>query len=284
MALRRQIIVEGERPLAPKEIGKAVEHLTRRTGLFDPIARFETPLCVMVAGLGEQLDEAVAARIKENVRAVGLHLEKKADCQPNAITIFSNDPQATFEIIRNKRSWILGWPIEREYSLITLKAQLRDKKPAVSWSIYGPWMQDNASLVATQPQGGSFWGWNTGRMPSVGGGSRGLAVVLIDAKRLNGTRIHQLADFATVQLLGSPRTATRASEAGVPTILSLFDGDPKHAPQRLTTFDRAYLCGLHRLQQRGSNMVVNLVVNTRMKQNMLDVYDTECVAVGAPAE
>jgi hypothetical protein len=145
-------------------------------------------------------------------------------------------------------------------------------------------MPDNASLAATQPQAGSFWGWNTGQMPSVGAAARGMAVVLIDAKRINGVRVHQLADFATVHLLGSPRAATNASEAGVPTILSLFDDDPKRAPQRLTTFDRAYLCGLHRIRVRGTNTTVNLALNTRMKQNMLDVYDSECVRVGAPAD
>lgn len=283
-ALRRQIIVEGERRLEPEEIGKAAEHLTRRTGLFAPVARFETPLCVMVYGLGEQLNEAVADRIRENVRAVGLVVDKEADCRPNAIAMISNDPQASFETLQNKRAWILGWPFEREYSLVTLKAQLREKRPAVSWAIFGPWMQDNAALAATQPQAGSFWGWNTGRMPSVGAASRGMAVVLIDAKRINGVRVHQLADFATVHLLGSPRATTSPSEAGVPTILSLFDGNPKHAPQRLTTFDRAYLCGLHRIRQRGTNLVINLARNTRMKQNMLDVYDSECVRVGAPAD
>ena len=283
-ALRRQIIVEGERRLAPKEIGQALDQLTRRTGLFEPVARFEAPICVMVVGLGQQIDEAIAARIRENVLAVGLRFDDRANCRANAITIITHDPQVTFATLRNKRPWLIGWPQLHEYSPSTLKAQLAAKTPTVSWSTFDAWLPDNRALLAGQPQAGGFWGWNSGRMPTFGGRRRGTAMVLVDAKHLNGIRIHQLVDFLTVHLLGSSRSAINASEAGVPTILSLFDGDPKRAPQRLTTFDRAYLCGLHHIRTRGTNMTVNLAINTRMKQNMLDVYDSECVRVGAPAD
>lgn len=283
-ALRRQIIVEGERRLSPQEIGKAVDHLTRRSGMFDPVARFQTPLCVMVVGLSEPLDQKVAARIRENVLAVGLRLDNKANCRANAIALITNDPQATFETLRNKRPWLIGWPELREYSLSSLKAQLAARAPVVSWSTFDVWLPDNGALLAGQPQAGGFWGWNSGQMPALGGRSRGTAIALVDANHLDGIRVHQLADFLTIHLLASPRVATNASEAGVPTILSLFDGDPVRAPQRLSTFDRAYLCGLHRIRARGTNTTVNLAINTRMKQNILDVYDSECVRVGAAAE
>ncbi|MFL0671546.1 MAG: hypothetical protein ACJLS3_09055 [Erythrobacter sp.] len=281
-SLDPEIIVKGERPLTPKEIGNAVDHLTRRTGLFAAIARFETPVCVLVIGLGERADEKIAARIRENVAAVGLQVAKSPKCRPNAIMIITNDMQGTFDSIYHKRQFLIGLPDLREYSLITLKAQLRDKKPAVSWSTLGFGALQNGALLAGQPQSAGFWGWNASRGAPLGGNLRDSAVLLVDFQRLNGVHVHQLADFATVHLLGSPRTATDPANAGVPTILSLFEEGPSKAPQRLTTFDRAYLCGLYRIRTRARNEVVNLASNARMKQNMLDVYDSECVRVGAP--
>jgi hypothetical protein len=279
-----EIIVEGERRLERKEISKAVDHLTRRTGLFAGIARFETPLCVLVIGLGEPFDEKIAARIRENVQGI-VPLDKRANCRPNAITIITADPEEMFSAIYHKRQFLIGAPAAREYSINTVKRQLREGEPAISWSVFGNvWTGANGALLAGQPAGGGFWGWQSAQMPASGGNMRASAVVLLNAKKLNGIHVNQLADFATVHLLGSPRTATNPSEAGVPTILSLFEDGPERAPQRLTTFDRAYLCGLYRIKQRGSNLAVNLVLNSRMKQNMIDVYDSECVRVGAPAE
>jgi len=198
--------------------------------MFDPVARFETPVCVRVAGLGEPFDEQVAARIRENVLAVGLRLDKWADCRPNAMAFITHDPQTTFETIRSKRPWLINWPAWREYSLTSLKAQLAARAPAVSWSMFDVWFPDNGALLAGQPPANGFWGWNSGQMPALGGRRRGIAIALVDAKRIEGDRVHQLADFLTIHLLGSPRVATNASEAGVPTILSLFDGDPARAP------------------------------------------------------
>jgi hypothetical protein len=282
-SLDPEIIVQGERPLTPKEIDKATDHLTRRTGLFAPIARFEAPVCVLVIGLGDPADEKIAARIRENVAAVGLAVASSPKCSPNAMLVITNDMQGTFDSIYHKRPFLIGVPAAREYSLITLRAQLRDKKPAISWATFGFGALQNGALLTGQPQSGSFWGWNASSgAPPLGGNTRDSAVLLVDFQRLNGVHVHQLADFATVHLLGSPRTATDPANAGVPTILSLFEQGPKQAPQRLTTFDRAYLCGLYRIRARGINEVVTLASNTRMKQNMLDVYNSECVRVGAP--
>jgi len=278
---RRQIIVQGERPLSRQEIAKGVDQLARRSGMFDPVPRFADPVCVFVIGLGEKLDSLVAERIRSNVAAVGLQVGGEK-CRPNAFAIIGNDPRAIYAKVRQTRPDLvgIGFALDRiidlrEYSKSQLELRLKSGAPAVSWSTYAP-QSDGPVQLADLPAGGAFWGWN--QIPALlrGARARGNAVVVFDAKQLTGVRLHQLADYATLHLLGSPRLSPDTTAAGVPTILSLFDQDPSLAPQRLTTFDRAYLCGIYRMRE-GS-------LGTRMVQNMLDVYDSECVRVGAPEE
>lgn len=278
---RQQIIVEGERPLSRQEITKGVGQLTGRTGMFDPVPRFSDPVCVFVIGLGEAMDSIVAERIRSNVAAVGLPVGGEK-CRPNAFTIISNEPQAIYAKVRQTRPDLIGIGAAldrivdlREYSKSQLELRLKSGAAAVSWSTYALDLKGPGAL-ADIPAGGAFWGWNQTPTFMRGARARGNSVVLFDAKQLNGVRLHQLADYATVHLLGSPRMNPDTTAAGVPTILTLFDQDPSLAPQRLTTFDRAYLCGIYRMRD-GS-------LGTRMVQNILDVYDTECVRVGAPAE
>lgn len=274
------IIVQGERPLTRTEITSGVHNLTRRTGLFDPVPRFTNPVCVLVAGMGEPFDSKIADRIRANVVAAGLRLGNKK-CTPNAITIITDDPQAMYTKIRETRPALVGVGITpmrigfddlREYSRAQLESQLKSGAPAVSWSTYGTDLKDQGMLQDLAA--GAFWGWNSRPSFARGGRPRGNSVVLFDSKQLHGVRVHQLADFATVHLLGSPRMSPDKAASDVPTILSLFDQDPSKAPQRLTVFDRTYLCGIYHMRE-GS-------LGTRMVQNMIDVYDSECVRVGTP--
>lgn len=280
-ALEAQIIVEGERRLEPKELNRAIDTLTRRTGLFEPVARFQSSVCVLVIGLGEALDEKIGSRIRKNVSAVGLKLDKQ-DCRPNAITIITDSPQEVFSTIYMKRNHLIGHPNAREYSLNTIKSQLKANKPAISWSIFGAAPMGAALPLPASGASSGFWGWNSPQ--GVGGRPRRASVLLLDRKQLNGFRTDQIADFATVHLLGSPRTATKAGEARVPTILSLFDDGPKRAHRRLTTFDRAYLCGLYSMRNRSEILIVNTALNTRLNKSINDAYDSDCVRVGAPAD
>ena len=277
------IIVEGERPLSRAEITKAVASLTRRIGLFDPVSRFTVPVCVDVMGLGDKIDRKIAERIRSNVAAVGLAIGD-SKCTPNAIMIISDQPQAIYAEIQQSRPALVGVGISpfragfddlREYSKTQLEALVAAGAPAVSWSTYRPNNQFPVGIQALAT-GGAFWGWNSSPSFARAGRSRGSAVLLLDKRKIAGVRLNQLADFATVHLLGSPRMDRESDAGNVPTILTLFDQDPRKAPQRLTTFDRAYLCGIYRLRE-GS-------LGTRMVQNMIDVYDSECVRVGAPTK
>ena len=274
-ALNPEIIVQGERRLEPQEIDKGIDQLTRRTGLFEPVSRFVSPVCVLVIGLGDAKDAKIAARIRSNVQAVGLQLAAKPDCRPNAITVITDDPRKTFSLIRRKRPFLIGHPVLREFSIASVEGQLKAGRPAVSWSTYAAGQIENLAPLATPGAAPGFWGWNSAPAFARGGNPRFSTVLLLDWKQLDGVHVDQLADFATIHLLGSPRTSGRASDSKVPTILSLFEDGPGRAPQRLTTFDRAYLCGLYHLRQA--------MPNSRMNQNMRDVYDTQCVRVGAPA-
>jgi hypothetical protein len=72
--------------------------------------------------------------------------------------------------------------------------------------------------------------------------------MFFDLDQLEDVHVNQLADYATLHLLGNPRDTAERETAGVPTILDLFARGPRKAPLEMTSLDRAYLRGLYQLR------------------------------------
>lgn len=273
--LNREIIVEGERRLKPEELEGGVEQFVQRTLLGAPVRRFPDHFCVAVLGVSPASSKAIAARIRNNARAVGLKPAEEG-CSVNAVAIITDRPQAAYKALLRYQTHFVGMPDFRDYDLPVVESALKKRAPAISFSTNTGIGWQWADVVRNTTSSAGFWGWTS--LPSAyqDGITRATSAVLIDATKLRGVHALQLADFITVHLLGSPRRTARTAEPPVPSILTLFDQPPQLAPQRLTTFDRAYLCAIHRPRWQ--------IPASRLKQTMLDVYDSECVRVGAPAE
>ncbi|MGY6552174.1 MAG: hypothetical protein ACXIT4_09820 [Erythrobacter sp.] len=263
-----EIIVRGDRPLERREISKGLFELTRRPGLQEVLPRFHTPLCVSVVGLGKSYDGQIAERIRRNAEAFGLDVDK-GRCSPNAVVLIAGDPAEAFQTVRDKRPELLGAPLWREVTIRVLEHELEIKKPAVSWSHSMPVSHDDVSNF--NPFGfAEIRVWAPNRATATHYRARQSAVVLFDYSQLNGVHIDQLADFATLHLLGSPQRSVSAEDAPVPTILTLFDEGPASAPKGLTRFDRAYLCGLYKMPRN--------YYATALNRDVFLAYENSCNA------
>jgi hypothetical protein len=254
-----EIVVRHDRPVTEREIRQGVHKLIDRITVIDAMPRFIGSVCLKVMGLEANMARKVEDRIRKHILDLELELAD-GKCRPNAMVIVAGDPELMLSSLRRSRPWIFGQlqPAAvgngvsvpgRNFSFSTLRSEVERGKPAVAWSVNVP---PNAPQGAIFVSGAGAGGpqlaarWEAFRSQTVPR-PKSHAVVMFDWRQLNGVHLDQLADYATLQLLGSPRRNVDSSYAAVPTILTLFAEGPERAPQRLTRFDRAYLCGLHRM-------------------------------------
>lgn len=67
--------------------------------------------------------------------------------------------------------------------------------------------------------------------------------VIVDQKRLHGVKLGQLADY--VAMAGFAKLKPDSHLGDTPTILKLFDGAARAAPEGMTEWDRTFLKSLY---------------------------------------
>lgn len=249
------IEVVGERPLTAAEVKDGVREIFQRRSPFDPIPRFHDALCVHVAGLGETLGTEVGNRIRANALAAGLETGKPG-CETNALVIVVNRPERLVARLREEKPQMFSVASIRQ-----IEPQLRTNRPAIVWSLGGLRNSRGAPLVGNAALPGGLvvaananFAWpqtdafSPSRVKVPFSRSKELSVVMFDVRKLDDVHLVQLADYATVQLLATPRADVAVTSNDVPTILSLFELGPRKAPAELTALDRAYLKGLYTME------------------------------------
>jgi hypothetical protein len=228
---------EAERERELREFSRDV---IRPAKLHKPIAKFAFPVCVEVRGLAPEDAAAIAERIRENARALGVGADDKADCVPTVRVGFMapaagpasawltpESPQLA-HLAPDQRNRVLGetgparaWNkiAVRDIDGRAFRPQFGDQRSFPTYSQLEPYSTSDP-IVTTEITG---------------------AAVLIAREAAHGFTLGQLADYATMRALigtAAPEGATPA-----PTILALFS-DPA-PPAELTAFDRALVGELY---------------------------------------
>lgn len=191
----------------------------------------------------------VAERIRANVREAGIALAD-GPCKPNALVSANRRPESVIGALRKRDPQLFN----RE-SDAAIRRQLAADSPVIAWGettlrandglIFGERSTASQNPAFVVP---AFFGAAPSRHRAPLYQAKVNALVFFDLDRLEDVHVHQLADFATLHLLGDPRDPVDHAEAGVPTILSLFAEGAAKAPQAMTSLDRAYLRGLYTLR------------------------------------
>ena len=93
------IVVEVEKRQSEEALTGLARDLAGNPRADRPLARFEKPLCLMVAAGNPELGREIAARIIENAKAAKVRV-RSSGCSPNALVTFSDDAQAQLREIR----------------------------------------------------------------------------------------------------------------------------------------------------------------------------------------
>lgn len=244
------IEVQGDRPLSRDEIVRGQRQLFGDDLPYDTAPRFHDPVCVAVVGLYGQQNEMVAERIRRNIREAGVALAEP-DCKPNALVSANRKPAKVIDALRKRDPQLFNPDSDR-----AIARQLAADKPAIVWGETVLRTNDgillgNRSTANTNPAFAVpvFFGTNPSRHRANLYQAKMNAIVFLDLAQLEDMHVTQLADYATLHLLGNPRDPADYEAAGVPTILSLFADGPRKAPLEMTSLDRAYLRGLYQLRR-----------------------------------
>lgn len=242
------IEVQGDRELRRDEIIRGQRQLYEAAPANRTAARFHDSVCVAVVGLAGEQNLVVAERIRDNIAAAGIALAGD-QCKPNALVAVNRTPKALIGALRARDPQLFN----RE-SEATIRRQLAARKPAISWGETILRANDGNLLGERQTESLNpdfavpfYFGALPSRHRAPLYQTKVNAIVVFDLDRLEDVHVNQLADYATLHLLGDPRDPADRETAGVPTILSLFADGPNKAPLEMTSLDRAYLRGLYRM-------------------------------------
>jgi hypothetical protein len=236
------IVVESERPRTEQELTDLARDLADNPRPDRPLARFEQPLCLMVATGDNALGQEVAARIIANAKAAKVKV-RGGGCSPNALVLIADDARQQLQSVRSSGRRLFAGLNARE-----IDAAIGARDPVyVFQSSQTTAANGQAMLRAmpdTPPENRVY---AMGRLSRLTREDMLAALVVIDKAAVASLSPIQIADYASLRLL-APTGEVDIAEAGSapPTIMTLFAA-PASAPAAMTRFDRAYLAALYRM-------------------------------------
>ena len=210
-------------------------------------ARWDIPICPLVAGLSRDKGEFMLARISESARAAAAALGAE-NCRPNLYVVVTSEPSVLLKkwLKRDMRMF------DDRYGMTAINRFLHSTRAVRVW-FNAEFVRagSGAPMPVDSLDGVNFFPVN--RNPR---GSRlqydevrsiTTAIVIVDVTQLEGVNFGQLADFVT--LLGLAEVDQDKDYANVPTILSLFKNRERAPSEGMSPWDKAFLKALYSTEQ-----------------------------------
>jgi hypothetical protein len=253
---------------------------------FGQFARWRGPVCISVRGIP---DAALADRVKARIAAAagdaGLPADKPG-CKPNLTVAFTDDARRLVGMVKARKRSALP-PFEPRLFAALDSATL----PVRWWHVLGPAGSGGGSSA---PDAGALASATTNGVPlgnvlpagpnAVGTNSFSASLIdtnlavwaragvaVVDVNLATGVSLDALADYIALVMIAPMRLP--AGDPGVPSVLTLFQ--PGSTVTGLTSWDRAFIKGLYRIQMNRSAQ--------RQRQQLLSAMTRELVT-GAPPE
>lgn len=198
--------------------------------------RWNTPICILVAGMSAVSAGAVSDRISQISIAAGAPLAR-APCQPNFIVVASTDPDRILDAWYARDQGLFGDATPAQIHQFLQRSRSR---PVRVWYNIDPGRKAgmrNGHFVpsATQADSSVFLGNAVVDFSSV--------FAIIDTHRTEHVALTQLADY--LAMMGLTDVDPEADLGGAPTILRLFAPAQDGALSGLSNWDTAFLKALY---------------------------------------
>jgi hypothetical protein len=232
-------ITTEEAPAAFKHRVDAFVHaITRNPGLSDddPIVRWSTPICLLVAGLSAEDAKIVSAKVSQISSTAGAPLAR-APCQPNFIIVATSEPDRVLNAWYARDNRLFG---DATPALIRQFIEGSRSRPVHVW--YNIDMGRKSGM-----RNGHFVPSNTRAESSAFVGNTVVdffsVFAIIDTNRTEHTMLDQLASY--VAMAGLTNVDLDAELGSAPSILQLFAHSTEDQPSGLSSWDAAFLKALY---------------------------------------
>jgi hypothetical protein len=235
----QEIVVTGQKD-SHKAIADFVKSLTP-TGPGGQLSRFEHSVCPVVYGLAKPQAEAVASRIREVSKSVGIVVGGKG-CTPNVVVAATADKRVFIEALRHDRAGFFGDMPPRK-----IRAMENSPEPAAAWQIGGPLVGADGRELYVDPGSGAPVNRtieSPSRLTVPVRPQFDAAIVVVEKRALTGLTTTQLADYAALRLLTGADPGRLQSAA--PSILHVLQVPlGGEAPITMTEWDYSFLKGFY---------------------------------------
>lgn len=203
------------------------------------IARFETAVCPGVFGMAEAPRAAVQDRIRAVAKGVGLDVASP-DCRPNLVVMVTADKSAFLQALSTDHGYMFG-----DRTPTQIRKILAEPGPATAWQIQTMVNADGRAIAKDGDMPVNRTIRTESRITAAVRPTFLAAIVVIEAKVLEGLSTTQLADYAAMRALA--RIDPARIDAGAPaTILRILDAAAdSEVPVTLTQWDFGFLKGLY---------------------------------------
>jgi hypothetical protein len=237
-----EVAAEADEAALERRVGAFVRAITRNPGLSDgeSLVRWNTPICLLVAGLTAEDVGLVSHRLSQISSSAGAPLAR-APCQPNFIIIGTSEPDRvlTAWYARDKRLFGDATPLQIRQFLGGTQS-----RPVRVW-----YNIDMGRKSGTR--NGHFIPSNLRAESSTFVGNPVVdffsIFAIIDTNRIEHTALDQLADY--VAMAGLTKVDLDADLGNAPSILRLFAPSAERNPSGLSRWDTAFLKALYQSDQ-----------------------------------
>jgi hypothetical protein len=95
--------------VAGESVPRFIQSHSTRNVLTGQLARWKTGICPAVNGLDPEFNDFVAARVRSIAAEVGAPVGKEGQCKPNALIVFTLQPQQLLDEIARRYPYLLGF-------------------------------------------------------------------------------------------------------------------------------------------------------------------------------
>jgi hypothetical protein len=233
------IVVTGQKDVE-RQIRDFVGALTRT--LDEQLTRFQSEACPAAIGLPPAARDALVARMRVVAEAAGIGAGKPG-CLPNVLVMVTHDKRSFMETLNRKYPDFFG-----TLSFVAINRLIRSPGPAAAWQLKGPPISARGVELAKDGDANYSINFTTemaSRLTTSAHSQFQSAVLVVEAKALEGLTTMQLADYAAMRTYAQTDPA-RLPPSSPPTILKVLDAAPdSQVPLSLTQWDLSFLRALY---------------------------------------
>jgi hypothetical protein len=225
-----------------RRVDAFVRAITRNTRLSDEdsLVRWNSPICLMVAGLTSEDAKLMSARLSQISASSGAPLAR-SPCQPNFIVVATSEPDRVLSAWHARDSRLFGDAAPAQIRQFLDSSQSRPVRLWYNIDVGRKSGTRNGHFIPsnTRAESSAFVGNAAFNFLSV--------FAIIDTQRTEHTTLDQLADY--VAMAGLTRVDLDAGLGSAPSILRLFAGSGENQPAGLSSWDAAFLKALYQSNQ-----------------------------------